>query len=359
MRRHVFYIHGFDPRGPAPYHAICAEAARERGIAVSPRRKAGSLSAIWELHSSSSDVVYEFLRYDDFVRRLWPRWNGYRRHLAAWRVLYGYARAGVLGALARHARPTLFAILAQALNSLAQLALPLAAGAAGWRIALLVVPEPLALVGWLAAGAAPPLCRYLDAKISASWFTRSLAYLMESARGEINDLDAHVGSFARRLEEVWRAGEADEVLVVGHSAGAVVAVEVLAAALRAAPELPRERLLFMTLGQAIPVYAQLDPTGAFRLTVVAVAEAVRWIDVTSPKDPASSGAIPILAEIGQRVASLSTKHIDASVPLWMRTLRPLEFHFQYLRAHDPGLGFDYVTKLCESAPRPAALETAA
>jgi hypothetical protein len=359
MRRHVFYIHGFDPRGPAPYHAICAEAAREHGIEITPRRKAGPLSAVWGLRGPDCDVIYEFLRYDDLVRGLWPRWNGYRRHLAAWRVLHGYARAGVLGALARHARPTLFAIVAQALNSLAQLAFALALGAVGWRIADVFVHEPLALAGWLAAGAAPPICRRLEAKASAAWFTRSLAYLMESARGEIDVTAERAGAFALRLVEVWRSGEADEIVVIGHSAGAAVAVETLCAALRMAPELSRQQLCLLTLGQAIPVYAQLEPTGAFLSKVATVAAAVRFIDVTSPKDPASSGVMPIVEGVRGRIDSRSTGHIDASVPLWNRTLRPLEFHFQYLRAHDPGLGFDYVTTLTAGASIPAARDLAA
>jgi hypothetical protein len=76
-----------------------------------------------------------------------------------------------------------------------------------------------------------------------------------------------------------------------------------------------------------------------------VARAFPWLDVTSPYDAASSGAIPILREGSDRIASLPTHHIDGTSAGFRRFLQPLEFHFRYLRSADPERGFDYLTLL--------------
>ena len=344
MRRHIFYVHGFDPRGPAPYQAIATEAAAARGYKITPRRKAGAYASAWEIRGPQGEATHEFLRYDDLVRELWPRWNGLRRPLAAWRVLFSYWRAGVFRPLACHAPSALVALWLQALTTLTPFALMLGLGALGWRLATYADIGPYAVGGALAAAAAPWAWRRLEAKISVAWFTRSLAYFDAVGRGEI-DLSPRTEHFAERIAEVWRRGEADEVLVVGHSVGATLAVEALARALELAPEAPRARLALRTLGQSIPIYLRLDRSGSFALRLAAVASALRWTDVTSRRDSASSGAMPIRENAGRAIRKLATGHIDAGVSWRQRAGNPLEFHFNYLRPQDPALGFDYLTAL--------------
>jgi len=353
VRRHIFYVHGFDPRGPAPYHAIATEAAAARGYKITPRRKAGAYASAWEIRGPQGEATHEFLRYDDLVREIWPRWNGFRRPLAAWRVLFSYWRAGVFRPLACHAPSALVALWLQALTTLTPFALMLALGALGWRLATYADIGPYAVGGALAAAAAPWAWRRLEAKISAAWFTRSLAYFDAVGRGEI-DLSPRTGHFAERIAEVWRRGEADEVLVVGHSVGATLAVEALARALELAPEAPRARLALLTLGQSIPIYLRLDRSGSFASRLAAVASALRWTDVTSRRDSASSGAMPILEDAGRVIRSLPTGHIDAGASWRQRAANPLEFHFNYLRSQDPALGFDYLTTLLAAFPAAAA-----
>jgi len=182
MRRHVFYIHGFDPRGPAPYHAICAETAKARGIEITPRRKAGAGSSQWRLRAPGCEVAYEVLRYDDWVRELWPRWNGARRYGAALRVVFAFARSGVLTRLARWARPGFYAVLAQGFIGVAPYVLALALGAGVYAKASdwLALPYALALAAVL-AGAAILLGRRLETRLNLAWFT-PICWKARSAR---------------------------------------------------------------------------------------------------------------------------------------------------------------------------------
>lgn len=51
--RHVFYLHGYDPRSPAAYHRLYREQAARQGaltgveIEVGPRERNGDESARW------------------------------------------------------------------------------------------------------------------------------------------------------------------------------------------------------------------------------------------------------------------------------------------------------------------------
>lgn len=359
MRRHVFYCHGFDPRGPAPYHAIMAEAAATRGFEITPRRNAGAFSSVWEIYGAGGVATVEFLRHDDLVRVLWPRWNGYRRHMAAWRGLFAFISAGTLAPLARFAPSTLSAVWLQALMTLTPIVLALGLGFVGWRAAALAPIGPYAVGGALAAAAAPLIWRWLERQVNVPWFTRSLVYLVENGRGEIGIGSARAAAFADRIVEVWRESDADEVLVVGHSAGAMLAVETLALALERAPDAPRSRLALLTLGQSIPISALLDRSGAFAPQVEAVAAALRWTDITSCGDPASSGTMPISRSQRHRVRSLPTGHIDEQTNWRKRLANPLEFHFSYLRAQNPALGFDFLTALVAPAPPAASRKSVA
>lgn len=353
MRRHVFYIHGFDPRGPAPYHAICAETAKARGIEITPRRKAGAGSSQWRLRAPGCEVAYEVLRYDDWVRELWPRWNGARRYGAALRVVFAFARSGVLTRLARWARPGFYAVLAQGFIGVAPYVLALALGAGVYAKASdwLALPYALALAAVL-AGAAILLGRRLETRLNLAWFTRSLAYLLESALGEIVEREGRTTLFAARILELWRRGEIDEIVIVGHSLGAMLAVTTLAKVLEFEPQaaVSGPPIRFLTLGQSVPIFAQLDASGDFERAATKVARAFAWLDVTSPHDSASSGKIAILESAPDLILSLPTGHIDEKSSGLSRILRPLEFHFRYLRCADAERGFDYLTMLCGEAP---------
>ena len=83
-RRHVLYLSGFDPQGPAHYHALYAEQAALQAsvlgerIDVGPRKRSGP-NAVWDVRWGGADddtaveTRYEFLRWDDIVRQHWPR----------------------------------------------------------------------------------------------------------------------------------------------------------------------------------------------------------------------------------------------------------------------------------------------
>ena len=74
-RRHVFYISGYDPRGPSHYHRLYREeAAKQASInglvcEVGPRRSVSPVESMWDITSAATVTAYSFLRYDDLMRR--------------------------------------------------------------------------------------------------------------------------------------------------------------------------------------------------------------------------------------------------------------------------------------------------
>ena len=95
-----------------------------------------------------------------------------------------------------------------------------------------------------------------------------------------------MADFGDRIAEAL-ADDVDEVLVVGHSSGAHLAVSILADLIcdGRVPE-SGPKLAFLSLGQVVPMVSFLPKAGRLRrdLAYLSVTPALTWIDVTAPGD---------------------------------------------------------------------------
>lgn len=360
-KRHVFFLHGFDPRGPAAYHSMynreAAKQARLDGaeIAVSKRENDGPRASLWTVKArfdgQDTETRYEFLRWDDIVRRHWPK-----RKLPLLSLMTGYLlafrEAHFLGMLRRSARPAFLAILFPPVLVagfilagliLAVLAALLAGNlGAPWWGSLLCFAAICA--GWVFAW------DKLEAAWNPCWLARVFGFLVAWAKGRIAGLDQRHRDFAERLAAGLDDPGPDEILVVGHSIGAQHAVATLNRLEEMRPgALLDPRLKLLTLGQCIPLLARLQGAEPFREDVrrLILEHAIEWIDVTSPADPGSSCAVDPLAPTGQHRPPGAPIHPTQVSPRFHRLLPkeafqkvrrdPLLFHFQYLMAQEiPG-----------------------
>jgi len=100
------------------------------------------------------------------------------------------------------------------------------------------------------------------------------------------ELSARIEEFARKIAGDISKG-ADEVLVVGHSSGAILAVSALARLVRLG-RVPANGpvLSLMTLGQVIPMVSFLPEARELRadLHLMSAQDRVTWIDVSAPGD---------------------------------------------------------------------------
>eukprot|EP01032_Pedospumella_encystans_P029916 gene29916-33765_t len=72
--------------------------------------------------------------------------------------------------------------------------------------------------------------RHLESRYNMYWLTRSYAFTARQALGLVPELEARLDAQARRLVERIHEQQDDEILLVAHSSGAIMAVCILARA---------------------------------------------------------------------------------------------------------------------------------
>jgi hypothetical protein len=268
------------------------------------------------------------------------------------RTAWVYLSTGALWRLARLRKGPVIAALYPVAVLLGQLGVALvAAWLAGRALALL---HPLAAWGGLAL--VPPLLwwfRRLDGRLYAHYLMHDYAFSARFRGADPPELSARMDAFAEHVAAAL-ADEADEVLVIGHSSGAHIAVSVLARLLRAG-RVPDggPALSLLTLGEVIPMVSFLPEAGPLRadLALVSRSDQLTWIDVTAPGDGCAFAlcdpvAVSGAAGPGKRwPLVLSAAFTRTLSPARRKALRWRFFrlHFQYLCAFDglEGRGDEY------------------
>ncbi|MGM9487112.1 hypothetical protein [Ideonella sp. YS5] len=364
----MLYVSGFDPQGPGHYHSLYVEQAAVQAsvngvrIDVGARQRSGS-NAAWDVHWHSPDGAmavetrYEFLRWDDIVRQHWPRGQG--RLLAL--TLAATARMLANGSLWRILQTSWPAFVALAAPAAVILAVTVGllgiGGLAGWvwraSHPALAVGGAATLVTLLWA-----LARRAQAKVQMAWLMRSASVILEQARGHLPALEQRLDDFASRLIELARLPEVDEVLVVGHSSGAMLAVSVMARALAREPRLLEQNacVALLTLGHCIPVLSYQPEAMRFRGELARLRQEQRltWLDFTAPPDGCcfalmdptevcldglqGSGSLP---PGGPK--RLSPRFAQSFSSARYRSIRRDKYrcHFQYLMATEVPAAYDY------------------
>jgi hypothetical protein len=356
-RRAVYYIGGFDPRGPAWYYGTYKKACELQStrlgaeIEISGRQRAGESLALWQVSATNNGVTtktdYYFLRWDDIVRRYWPR-GMVRMWLVTFHVLFRWTVSGVLRRVIANSWPTAICgtipsgviaalFLAGAIaGSLLGAIVVWLAGLPAWTIPLfaLIVLIPVMIYG----------TRRYDAKYQINLLTRSYRFTMLQADRRTPDFDARMNEFADVLIDAARSGRFDEILLVGHSSGAHMAAMILARAFAKDAELGRHgaALSFLSLGHSINMLSWWPQAGWFReeLQRVANEPSLTWVDFTFPQDGACFALFDPVAESGlTRPVDAEPKPKLLSLQLY-KLFSPEEFaairrewyplHFQYL-----------------------------
>jgi len=385
MRRRVFYVPGYDPLPPRRYRELyrregAAQAAvSDHRIALAPRRGGGGYGWHVDARVEGADVAAEFdvLVWSDIVRRsmsagLAPTYGQLAR--TAWL----YLRSGALFQLARLRKGPVIAALYPVAMLLAQLSIALAlARATGAALALAGVPG----LGWAGLAAIWPVLaafRRADGRLYAYYLMHDYAFTASRGGAMPPALSDRLDAFADRLAAAL-AGGADEVLVVGHSSGAHLAVSVLARMLRDG-RLPEggPALSLLTLGHVVPMVSFLPGAADLRadLRLMSEQDRIPWVDVTAPGDGCAFALCDPVAVSG--VAGPGRRWPLVISAAFSRTLSPARWrklkrrffrvHFQYLCAFDRPGDYDYFAitagprtlaeRFAGRAPSPARIERA-
>ncbi|MEM9838702.1 MAG: hypothetical protein AAF830_06045 [Pseudomonadota bacterium] len=380
FRRRIFYIHGFDPRGPSPYHRFFTENAEQAGkrwdrsISVSKREKRSAEAIGWTIEAQLADgrrtvTDYEVLRWDDTVRTLWSARKPLTLVVNAFLVLFDYARSGFLGDLYKPARASFFSVLtpplAVTLLVLIWFVLVAFGSQLGGSVAAAIgLPSVIGAFVAVAIGLFGVwfVWKSFSSKTELWWLTRCLDYLRETAHGRATRSEGRSSVFAERLIQAARRQGTDEIVVCGHSLGALHAVRMVTLALSQNTQLgnggPKVRVIF--LGQSIPGYVAYGQDDDFRDRMIhlCTSERISVFDVTSGSDTGSTCRLDLLHRIdaeGARHKQERPPFHQVLSPETFRAVRsnPRAYHFQYLLPTERGEGFDYF----ELVTRPGPIET--
>jgi hypothetical protein len=357
-RRRVFYIPGYDPIPPRRYRELYREhGARQAQVSryaldLGPRRGDGPfgwhVSATIEDRQVETDI--EVMVWSDLVRDSMER-GILATYVQMLRTAWIYIASGALFRLARLRKGPVIAALYPVVFLVGQLLVALAlARVAGWGLGLL---HPFA--AWAGLLVVPPVLagfRRIDNRLFAYYLMHDYAYSAQFKGANPPALEARLATFTDRIAAAL-AEDIDEVLVVGHSSGAHLAVSVLSDLLRAGhgPGARRPALGLLTLGQVVPMVSFLPDARRLRadLRYLSESEALAWVDVTAPGDGCAFALCDPVAVTGVATAQqrwplvISAAFSETlSPPEWRRLRRRFfRLHFQYLCAFDRPRDYDY------------------
>tara|TARA_R110002051_G_scaffold25371_5_gene61982 strand:- start:6336 stop:7562 length:1227 start_codon:yes stop_codon:yes gene_type:complete len=360
--RRVFYIPGYDPIHPRRYRELYrtegAAQAKISGYQIAQRPKQSKGLYGWHVDATidgtavTSDV--EVLLWSDIVRDSMET-SVLATYLQLVSTAWTYIATGALGRLMRMRKGPVIAALYPVGMLLMQLLLALMAvavlvwagrslmgglgGVIGAGIGLAVMWMTLT---WFKKNDGKFFAYYLmhDYAFSARWRGANPAAL-EDRMAEFGDIIAAA-----------MATDVDEVLVVGHSSGAHLAVSILADIFRE-DKVPADgpALGFLSLGQVVPMMSFLPDAYRLRADLADLSEqkGITWVDVTAPGDGCAFALCDPVAVSGVGTVDskwplvISAAFTQSLAPETWKALRWRFFrlHFQYLCAFDRPKDYDY------------------
>ncbi|WP_088634964.1 hypothetical protein [Phaeobacter sp. 22II1-1F12B] len=367
--RHVFYIPGYDPIHPRRYRELYRkEGAAQAAIsgyelALSPKQTGGAygwhVEANIESAAVSADV--EVLVWSDIVRdSMAGSIPGTYLQLA--RTAWIYISTGALWRMMRLRKGPVIAALYPVGFLLVQALVALLAGLGVLRLFAPYAGVLAALPALLVAGLILRWFKKRDGRYFAYYLMHDYAFSARWRGANPPELETRMAEMADAIAEALQGG-AEEVLVVGHSSGAHLAVSILADLLRAGrvPE-NAPALSFLSLGHVVPMMSFLPAADRLRrdLRDLSASERMTWVDVTAPGDGCAFALCDPVAVSG--VAPPDKRGPLVISAAFTQTLSPerwkelrwrfFRLHFQYLCAFDRSGDYDYFR--ITAGPQPLA-----
>jgi hypothetical protein len=191
--------------------------------------------------------------------------------------------------------------------------------------------------------------------VPTTWFLRVVDFANTLAHRKSAALEARLDTWCTRICTVLADSPADEVLVVGYSAGSSLAVSLMARVVAQAPAHHSARLNLLTLGNCVPVAADLPAGKQVRADLASLsASDMAWVDYTSPIDWGSYPLCNPIAVFAPQAPSsgalrrfLSPQFHLLFSPVAYQALKKNKYrvHQQYLQSPERIGAYDYFAML--------------
>lgn len=365
-KRHIFYISGFDPRGAAFYRRLYSTEAEKQAavgglsLQIGQRKRVCSFSSAWEIESTvenqTVNTTYEFLHWDDIVRAHWGKSEA-SIFLSYLKAIWIYTKKGAL-------RLTLQASWARIMTVF----FPFAVFFILFFLALscLFIFSTIAAIfglpewmGWCAATAGfigfLQVGRSIKKRFNSHWLLRIYVFSVKQGLGKLSDLENRLNQFSEHIVK-QTSSDVDEVLIVGHSVGSIMATSVLGRVLTLNPTWLQDStssLSLLTLAQCIPLVSVLPEAKPYRdhLATLNQSDSVHWIDFTAPSDGACFALVDPLTVSGLAQSDPQQPKPKLLSPHFYRLFSPHVYakmkrdwyrhHFQYIMSSENADEYDY------------------
>ena len=372
-RRLVIYVQGYDPRGLAQYYRMFRREFRRTcglyglsGEVGRAENDPGRFITTWDVETKGADwqvsTRYMFLRWEDIIRQDFAR-PAWWKVVSMYRAYFYSLLNGVVVRIAKaHWRFGLFT-----LYPFVVMTAWLIAGALAGLIAtdlLLALGAPLLTARFVGVvtgfGSFASILRLTERRTYLLYLCDDSASTYQFVNRRRPDWEERMETFAGYVVDAVRKSDADEVIIVGHSSGSFLAVDVLDRALARDPALGRRgpKVALLTVGANLPVVGFHPQAHWFRdrLRRLAVAADITWVDYQSrhdvmnfwPFDPISGHGITLGSERrNPQVVAVSFRDLWLPEGFGRRRWSFFEAHFQFLRANERvGAAYDYYLICC-------------
>lgn len=361
-RRLVLFVQGYEARSLAEYfqnfgreYRLTCEHYGLSGEIGAIEETPEDFSAQWDVTTKGADwqaeTNYRLMRWNDLVQKDFER-------AAWWKIVQMYRTTGISllnGAFWRMLKKNWRFAAIGFLPILLVTVLVLFGSFIGLLCMNLVLslraPELVAKFVGVVTG--------LGGFGSLLWLTEPLTGLLkwcdeaasidEFVNGKRKDWSQRLDTFAGEVTNAVNGSDADEVLIVGHGFGAVLAINVLGRALTRDATLGSQgpRVALLTLGASLPVVGFNPEAKGFRNRLRQLAEVphVDWVDVQSRDDLFSFAPFDPIA--GHDIVLDPSPRNPHVVDIRLRPWPPSKAHTRFLMANErPGSAYDYFLICC-------------
>lgn len=358
-RRRVYHVAGFDPEPPLAVHARFSRGLGRFGAVWSVSTEVTQPvveddRARWRITSDGpgwhNEAEFHLFRWDDRITALHrrPLW---RRIPEGALALADFVTGGALWGYFRHSWRYALFFLFPVLAFLGILALAAFIGVlvAGWSGSAL-------LGGALGLAALLGLFLLAQRHIHLGLLFDDWIFARHVMRGRQDELDGRILAAGADLAAAARSGDCDEVVVIAHSLGAVLAVQIVDAAIRHEAEAgrPPPRLTLLTVGSSILKLGLHRAAKRLRdaLARVSACESVFWADVQARSDlinfytgdPMAAMGLP--GRASPLVKPISLRRLLSPERYGAIRMNPYKVHCLFVRANDRRAAYDYFMLVC-------------
>ncbi|TQR34417.1 DUF829 domain-containing protein [Campylobacter sp. MIT 99-7217] len=359
LKRDVFYIAGYDPRGYRYYYSLF-----KKNIALQNKYHSQNYTLekakqatypSWQIHAPNVTTSYTFLAWNDIVRQNWPK-NIFAVLQDCFDFFRIYVITGLFFRFARSCKAPLIAGFYPFFYVLfSYLFVFLIIYYSFTFIAVKTHFIVALIISFALIFLASKLILKIGNKTAAFWLSRICAFCARWSKGNIENINTRTDEFAEFIFKKLKQNSKEEkyeLILVAHSVGTILASSVAAKliALCKKTQCSYKALKILTLGECIPLMSFHKSSNEFiqGLKELSQEQDLIWFDFTSKIDGACFYLVDFIKDTHIQDSKLKLKLLSTQ---FHKLYTPQEYqkirrdwyraHFLYLCASELKGRYDF------------------